>query len=34
MIGKLVVGPNSTWMRAVAASLLATVGALAAFWRR
>ena len=34
MIGKLVVGPNFTWLRAVAASLLATIGALAVFWRR
>lgn len=34
MIGKLVVGPNFTWLRAVAASLLATLGAFVAFWRR
>jgi heme/copper-type cytochrome/quinol oxidase subunit 2 len=34
MIGKLVVGPNLTWLRAVAASLLATAGALVIFWRR
>ena len=34
MIGKLVVGPNLTWLRAVAASLLATVGAFVVFWRR
>lgn len=34
MIGKLVVGPNLTWLRAVVASVLATVGALAIFWRR
>ena len=34
MIGKLVVGPNLTWLRAVAASLLATIGALVIFWRR
>jgi heme/copper-type cytochrome/quinol oxidase subunit 2 len=34
MIGKLVVGPNLTWLRAVAASVLATVGAFAVFWRR
>jgi heme/copper-type cytochrome/quinol oxidase subunit 2 len=33
MIGKLVVGPNLTWLRAVAASLLATAGALVVFWR-
>ena len=34
MIGKLVVGPNLTWLRAVAASIVATMGALAIFWRR
>ena len=34
MIGKLIVGPNLTWLRAVAASLLATAGALVVFWRR
>jgi cytochrome c oxidase subunit 2 len=34
MIGKLVVGPNLTWLRAVAASLAATLGALVVFWRR
>jgi heme/copper-type cytochrome/quinol oxidase subunit 2 len=33
MIGKLVVGPNLTWLRAVAASVIAAVGALAALWR-
>ena len=33
MIGKLIVGPNLTWLRAVAASLLATLGALVMFWR-
>jgi cytochrome c oxidase subunit 2 len=33
MIGKMVVGPNLTWLRAVAASLLATAGALVIFWR-
>ncbi len=33
MIGKLVVEPNLTWLRAVAASLIATAGALAVFWR-
>jgi heme/copper-type cytochrome/quinol oxidase subunit 2 len=33
MIGKLVVGPNLTWLRAVLASLVALVGALIAFWR-
>lgn len=34
MIGKLVVEPNLTWLRAVAASGIATIGALAIFWRR
>jgi cytochrome c oxidase subunit 2 len=34
MIGKLVVGPNLTWLRAVVASVVATIGALALFWRR
>jgi cytochrome c oxidase subunit 2 len=34
MIGKLVVGPNLTWVRGVVASVLATLGALAVFWRR
>jgi len=34
MIGKLVVGPNLTWLRAVAASVLATIGVLATLWRR
>lgn len=34
MIGKLIVEPNLTWLRAVAASVLATAGALAVFWRR
>ena len=33
MIGKLVVGPNLTWLRAVAASLLAAAGTLVAFWK-
>lgn len=33
MIGKLVVGPNLTWLRAVTASLLVAAGALVAFWR-
>src|SRR5512133_3974648 len=33
MIGTLVVGPNLTWLRAVAASLIAAAGALAALWR-
>jgi cytochrome c oxidase subunit 2 len=34
MIGKLVVGPNLTWLRAIAASVVATLGSLAIFWRR
>ena len=34
MIGKLVVGPNLTWLRAVAASVLAAIGAFVVFWRR
>jgi heme/copper-type cytochrome/quinol oxidase subunit 2 len=33
MIGKLIVGPNLTWLRAVLASLVALTGALVAFWR-
>ena len=33
MIGKLVVEPNLTWLRAVAASLISAAGALAFFWR-
>jgi plastocyanin len=34
MIGKLVVGPNLTWLRAMAATLITAAGALAIFWRR
>lgn len=34
MIGKLVVGPNLTWLRAIAATLITTVGALVVFWKR
>lgn len=34
MVGKLVIEPNLTWLRAVAASVLATIGALATLWRR
>jgi heme/copper-type cytochrome/quinol oxidase subunit 2 len=34
MIGKLVVGPNLTWLRAIAATLITAVGALAFFWVR
>ncbi len=33
MIGKLIVGPNLTWLRAVAATLIAAVGAVAVFWK-
>jgi len=33
MIGKLVVGPNLTWLRAIAATLITAVGALAVFWQ-
>jgi heme/copper-type cytochrome/quinol oxidase subunit 2 len=32
MIGKLVVGPNLVWARAVLASLVALVGGLITFW--
>lgn len=32
MIGKLVVGPNLTWLRAIAATLITAVGAMTAFW--
>lgn len=34
MIGKLVVGPNLPWLRAVAATLVAAAGAIAVFWPR
>ncbi len=34
MIGKLVVGPNLTWLRAIAATLMTAVGAMAAFGKR
>lgn len=34
MIGKLVVGPNLTWLRAIAATLVTAVGALVTFWKR
>jgi heme/copper-type cytochrome/quinol oxidase subunit 2 len=34
MIGKLVVGPNLTWLRAIAATLITAIGALAFFWVR
>jgi heme/copper-type cytochrome/quinol oxidase subunit 2 len=33
MIGKLVVGPNLTWLRAMAAGLITTLAALFAFWK-
>jgi heme/copper-type cytochrome/quinol oxidase subunit 2 len=33
MIGKLIVGPNLTWLRAVLASLIAAGSALVTFWR-
>jgi heme/copper-type cytochrome/quinol oxidase subunit 2 len=34
MIGKLIVGPNLTWLRAIAATLITAAGAMAAFWVR
>ena len=34
MIGKLVVAPNLTWLRAIAATLITAVGAMAVFWVR
>jgi hypothetical protein len=34
MIGKLVVGPNDIWLRAAAATLITTVGAVALFRKR
>jgi heme/copper-type cytochrome/quinol oxidase subunit 2 len=34
MIGKLVVGPNLTWLRAIAATLITAVDAMAFFWAR
>jgi heme/copper-type cytochrome/quinol oxidase subunit 2 len=33
MIGKLVVGPNLTWLRAMAAGLITFFAALVAFWK-
>ena len=33
MIGKLEVGPNLTWLRAIAATLITAVGAMAVFWK-
>jgi heme/copper-type cytochrome/quinol oxidase subunit 2 len=34
MIGKLVVGPNLTWLRALAATLITAAGAMVLFWKR
>lgn len=34
MIGKLVVGPNLTWLRALVATGLTAIGAMALFWPR
>jgi heme/copper-type cytochrome/quinol oxidase subunit 2 len=34
MIGKLVVGPNVTWLRAVVATLVTAAAALVLFWKR
>lgn len=34
MIGKLVVGPNVTWLRAVAATLITVIGAIVLFRNR
>ncbi len=34
MIGKLVVEPNLTWWRAVAATVITAIGALVIFWRQ
>ncbi len=34
MIGKLVVGPNLTWLRALVATALTAAGAVALFWPR
>jgi cytochrome c oxidase subunit 2 len=34
MIGKLVVGPNLIWLRAVLATLITAAGAVAVFWPR
>ncbi|MGC8782240.1 MAG: hypothetical protein ACP5UQ_15370 [Anaerolineae bacterium] len=33
MIGKLIISPNLTWLRAVAATLIAAVGSVVVFWR-
>jgi heme/copper-type cytochrome/quinol oxidase subunit 2 len=34
MIGKLVVGPNLTWLRAIAATMITAIGAMIVFWKR
>jgi cytochrome c oxidase subunit 2 len=34
MIGKLVVGPNLIWLRAILATLITAAGAVAVFWPR
>jgi heme/copper-type cytochrome/quinol oxidase subunit 2 len=34
MIGKLVVGPNLIWLRAIAGTLITAVGAMVVFWKR
>jgi len=34
MIGKLVVGPNLIWLRAIAATLITAIGAMVVFWKR
>jgi heme/copper-type cytochrome/quinol oxidase subunit 2 len=34
MIGKLIVGPNLTWLRAIAATLITAFGAMVVFWKR
>jgi heme/copper-type cytochrome/quinol oxidase subunit 2 len=34
MIGKLVVSPNLTWLRAIAATLITAAGTLILFWKR
>jgi len=34
MIGKLVVGPNLIWLRAIAATWITAVGAMVVFWKR
>jgi heme/copper-type cytochrome/quinol oxidase subunit 2 len=34
MIGKLIVAPNLTWLRAIAATLITAIGAVVALWPR